>query len=220
MLFRSASGEPYYRGVLVYERSSIGTFDLVQNIPAVPEEQGDSFGSKIILRGDWLLTGETLFHRDDPESDFVRVGRLERPDDLPLTTSLMVSDGDNLIVPPLPYSQRLAFLYHFDATSGWVLSGEVRREPPLDEDFGFCNALTIQADTAVCAYESWTEETFELLAMHPIPGESDWAVTETLPLDVTGVGRMASAGAHIALVADDGVMVFLTGEAIFDSGFE
>jgi hypothetical protein len=194
-----------------------------------------------ILRSGWLLTGDVLLHRKDAKADFVRVRHLERPTGLEIAGWTMAADRDTLLVAPVNSTQQLALVYRFEDASGWIPSGEVPRVPPFDDDSDTCAALTLSAGTGACLLPHYTGlHGLEMLVLRPVVDQSDWAVTESMHVDAPPYGDyspyvMTSRGAYVALglpssgvggenddshMAGGRVIVFLTGEAIFDNGFE
>jgi hypothetical protein len=106
-------------------------------------------------------------------------------------------------------------------------------------DEGTCWTFAVLKSAIACAYRH-DGDGFELLIMRPQNGNSDWRVSEAEHIDIPGPNNsppytMIGSGAYLALGfpaayvggADDTsysyggrVLVYLTGEAIFDNGFE
>jgi hypothetical protein len=234
-----AIGMSSYPGtILIYQRATGSDFELVQSLAADEDDSNTGFSWNVVLRGDWLVTGDAVFHRDGLDAEFVRTGPLERPDGIHLDTWSMAAGDETLVVMP-EESQSLAIIYHFDNATGWELSGEVPREPPFVGDEGTCWTFAVLKSAIACAYRH-DGDGFELLIMRPQNGNSDWRVSEAEHIDIPGPNNsppytMIGSGAYLALGfpaayvggADDTsysyggrVLVYLTGEAIFDNGFE
>lgn len=234
-----AIGMSSYPGTILIYRNAAGSgFELVQSLVAEEDDSNTGFSWNVILRGDWLVTGDAVFHRDGPDAEFVRTGPLERPDGIHLDTWIMAAGDETLVVMP-EEPQSLAIVYHFDNATGWELSGEVPREPPFVGSEGACRTFAVLKSAMACAFRQ-DGDGFELLVMRPQNGNSDWRISDAEHIDIPGPNnsspyKMIGSGAYMALGfpeayvggTDDTsysyggrVLVYLIGEAIFDNGFE
>jgi hypothetical protein len=230
-------------GILVYRRQDSGPFEFVQEWLAQPEDADTGFGERVVLHDGWLASGDILLHRDDSESEFAWVRKLEHPEGVQLAGWTLAADGGTLFVAPIESPKQFAFVYQFDEANGWILSGDIPRVPPFGENGGSCEAMSISGDTAACLLSDVNSIShLELLAIRREDDSLQWQATNVLAVDAPrpitqGMHdyQMISAGAYVALSMptsgvggpdDNGhshggrVIYFLTGEAIFDNGFE